>query len=183
MLFRSIRSIESQSDYRFVYDNTVPLSKRVTLQIKDRKISNILAKLFDNNAISYEIAENQIILKVARPGKQSTKSTIKGKIVDASGESVIGATVVVKGDATKGTVTDFEGNFSLNDVPENSVLIISYVGYQSMEFAATSPQLAHVVLKEDSQFLEELVVVGYGTQKKINLTGAEIGRASCRERV
>lgn len=171
-LTEAIRSIESQSDYRFVYDNTVPLSKRVTLQIKDRKISNILAKLFDNNAISYEIAENQIILKVARPGKQSTKSTIKGKIVDASGESVIGATVVVKGDATKGTVTDFEGNFSLNDVPENSVLIISYVGYQSMEFAATSPQLAHVVLKEDSQFLEELVVVGYGTQKKINLTGA-----------
>ena len=96
--------------------------------------------------------------------------TCKGIVKDATGESVIGASVVVKG-TTNGTITDFEGNFSLSNVKKGDVLLISYVGYQTQEVKWNGTSL-NVVLKEDSKTLSEVVVVGYGTQKKANLSGA-----------
>lgn len=96
---------------------------------------------------------------------------VKGTVVDAMGEPIIGATVLEKGNPTNGTITDIDGNFVLN-VSSNALLQISYVGYETQEIAATSGTILRVVLKDDSQALEEVVVVGYGIQKKVNLTGA-----------
>ena len=97
-------------------------------------------------------------------------STCIGTVKDAAGEAIIGASVVVKG-TTNGTITDFDGNFTLADVKKGSVIQISFVGYQTMEVAWNGSSL-NVVLKDDTQALEEVVVVGYGVQKKVNLTGA-----------
>jgi TonB-linked SusC/RagA family outer membrane protein len=96
--------------------------------------------------------------------------TCKGVVKDATGESVIGASVVVKG-TTNGTITDFDGNFSLDGVKKGDMIIISYVGYQTQEIKWNGGSL-NVILKEDSKTLSEVVVVGYGTQKKVNLSGS-----------
>ena len=97
-------------------------------------------------------------------------STCIGTVKDAAGEAIIGASVVVKG-TTNGTITDFDGNFTLADVKKGSVIQISFVGYQTMEVAWNGNSM-NIVLKDDTQALEEVVVVGYGVQKKVNLTGA-----------
>lgn len=94
----------------------------------------------------------------------------KGLVKDATGESVIGASVVVKG-TTNGTITDFDGNFSLDEIKKGDVIVISYVGYQTQEIKWNGSPL-NVILKEDSKTLSEVVVVGYGTQKKANLSGS-----------
>lgn len=94
----------------------------------------------------------------------------KGLVKDATGESVIGASVVVKG-TTNGTITDFDGNFSLDGIKKGDVIVISYVGYQTQEIKWNGGPL-NVILKEDSKTLSEVVVVGYGTQKKANLSGS-----------
>lgn len=94
----------------------------------------------------------------------------KGLVKDAIGESVIGASVVVKG-TTNGTITDFDGNFSLDGIKKGDVIVISYVGYQTQEIKWNGSPL-NVILKEDSKTLSEVVVVGYGTQKKANLSGS-----------
>ena len=100
---------------------------------------------------------------------QATK-TISGKIVDATGEAIIGASIIVKG-TTNGTITDFDGNFTLN-VPEDAVLVISYIGYNTIETSVKGKTDLAITMKEDTQALEEVVVVGYGSQKKVNLTGS-----------
>lgn len=96
---------------------------------------------------------------------------IKGVVVDAAGEPVIGATVVEKNNSTNGTVTDLDGNFTLK-VSKDAILSVSFVGYTSQEVKAVPGSLIRVVLKDDTQALEEIVVVGYGVQKKVNLTGS-----------
>ena len=98
--------------------------------------------------------------------------TVKGTVVDSQGESVIGASVVLKSDRTKGIMTDFDGNFELKVPSENAVLEISYVGMKTVEVKATSAKRLKVVLDEDSEVLEDVIVVGYGQQKKASVVGA-----------
>jgi iron complex outermembrane receptor protein len=96
--------------------------------------------------------------------------TIEGQVKDVNGEAVIGASIVEKG-TTKGTATDFDGNFRLT-VAENAVLVISYIGYATQEIPVTGTSAFNIVMKEDAQLLEELVVIGYGTVRKTDLTGS-----------
>ena len=114
------------------------------------------------NAVSFPAAASKAI-------EQQTE-TCKGIVKDAMGETIIGASVVVKG-TTNGTITGIDGDFILNGVSKGSTLVISYVGYVTQEVRFDG-QLINITLKEDSQALEEVVVVGYGVQKKANLTGA-----------
>ena len=97
-------------------------------------------------------------------------STCNGVVKDALGEAIIGASVVVKG-TTNGTITDFDGNFSIPGVKSGDIIVISFVGYQTQEITWTGKPL-NVTLKDDTQALEEVVVVGFGSQKKADLTGA-----------
>ena len=98
-------------------------------------------------------------------------STISGTVVDEKGEALIGVNVLEKG-TTNGTITDFDGRFTLNLSSKNAVLVVSYIGYKTTEIAVNGRTDINVSLKEDSETLEEVVVVGYGTQKKVNLTGS-----------
>lgn len=96
---------------------------------------------------------------------------VTGKVKDSSGEPVIGASVVVKGNNTMGTITDFDGNFML-DVPAKSVLVISYIGYVTQEVPTAGKNSLEIVLKEDTKTLDEVVVIGYGTQRKGDVTSS-----------
>ena len=106
--------------------------------------------------------------------------TINGRVVDTTGEGVIGANVLVKG-STTGTITDFDGNYSIEVESMESTLVFSYIGFVTQEFRAKDANGRTITMKEDSELLEEVVVVGFGTQKKESLTGSvavvEIGRA------
>lgn len=99
------------------------------------------------------------------------KKNVSGVIVDTNGEPVIGASVLVKG-TTNGTITDMDGKFTINDVPENSTLDISYIGYKTMTLKATDKNLSRLVLHEDTEVLDEVVVVGYGVQRKRDVSTA-----------
>src|SRR5699024_11316508 len=98
----------------------------------------------------------------------SVTFSITGKVVDQNDEPLIGVNIQVKG-STKGTATDFDGRFALDDIEEDAVLIISYIGYQTQEVAVAGRSDLTIVLAEDIKTLDEVVVVGYGTQKKANL--------------
>ena len=104
-------------------------------------------------------------------GIEQQANTVRGKITDVNGEPIIGASIAVKG-SSNGTITDLDGNFSLNTPSSSSVLIISYVGYQAMEVSLNGRTSVDITLEEDSEILDEVVVVGYGTQKKATLTGS-----------
>ena len=99
------------------------------------------------------------------------QKTVTGTVVDATGEPMIGVSILVDG-TTNGGVTDFDGNFSIKDVPENGVLKISYVGFKDQKISVAGKSSINVTMEEDAMGLDEIVVVGYGTMKKKDLTGA-----------
>ncbi len=98
--------------------------------------------------------------------------TVKGTVKDKTGEAIIGASVVQKGKAGNGSITDIEGNFSINSIPGDATLIISYVGMKSQEVPLKGKKMVDVILEEDAQALEEVVVIGYGTVKRKDITGS-----------
>lgn len=116
---------------------------------------------------------SEIKAEEARRADLEQQQTVKvtGKVLDANGEPVIGASVTVKKNKSLGTITDFDGNFTLS-VPAQSLLVISYIGYAQQEIKAVPDKILKITLKEDSEMMDEVVIVGFGTQKKVNLTGA-----------
>lgn len=166
-----LKGIESKSEFTFFYnDKVINTSRKVSLDADNKSISDILAILLPD--CNFRIENKNIILtpKEANAGVMQQIKTISGVVADASGEPVIGANVSVKG-TTTGTITDADGKFSLN-VPANAVLVVSYIGYMSQELRVGSSATFNIILKEDSKSLEEVVVIGYGSVKKSNLTGA-----------
>ncbi|MDR0431661.1 MAG: SusC/RagA family TonB-linked outer membrane protein [Tannerellaceae bacterium] len=180
-----INSIHEQTGYEFSYDATI-LDREINFSNvtikKDEHIENVLKIIFKNADISFKIQNNRVFLKDERKEKEITKTglpapviqqqnSITGKVVDTSDEPVIGANVVIRG-TTNGTITNVDGEFTLTNVPESGVLIISYIGYIEQQINISGRTSFTIVLKEDAKTLDEVVVVGYGTQKKANLTGA-----------
>ena len=175
-----LKDIEAQSGYDFFYNNKlVNVNRRVSVSSKKGDIFDVLNQVFDGTDVTYSVLDKKIVLSTreidsrvtSSSSQQSSHYTVKGKVVDANGEPIIGATIVEVGTAN-GTVTDFDGNFTLNVSGTNAKLDISYIGYKKVVLSATSKSLSNIVLKEDTEVLDEVVVVGYGTQKKVNLTGA-----------
>lgn len=177
-----LNEIESQTDYLFIYNNEVNTNQNVSLKAKQQSVANVLSSLLKNRDMNYSMEGNHIILSVlakdAGSNKPSTgasvvqqqKHHITGTVVDEQGEPIIGANIIESG-TTNGTVTDFDGNFSL-DVANNASIRISYIGYLEQELQTSGRNSFNVTLIEDTQALDELVVVGYGVQKKVNLTGS-----------
>lgn len=148
--------------------------QKVSVDVNEESVNDVLKKVLKNTDLTYNIEGINIILR-RRSEKHSLQviqqvHKITGTVVDKAGLPVIGANVIVKG-TTNGTVTDVEGRFSL-EIPENAVLLVSYIGYVEREMQVGDESALSIILQEDTQALEEVVVVGYGTQKKINLTGA-----------
>ncbi|MCS2894095.1 TonB-dependent receptor [Parabacteroides faecis] len=170
-----LNKIEEKSDFYFLYNSKlVNVDRKVSVSVNGNSIETILHYLFDGTDVDYKVSNRQIILS----RKEDTTNTITGQhgkiitgtVIDATGYPVIGANVVIKG-TTNGTVTDADGKFSLQ-VSEGDILEVSFIGYLSFETKVSSANQYSVTLKEDSQKLDEIVVVSYGTQKKRELTGA-----------
>lgn len=166
------REIEKQTSYRFSYrDIEINNKGGITISGQGKELKEVLTNELAKQELSYTVSGNKIIVSTAKKEAVSTKEKkITGKVIDTKGEPVIGATIMEKG-TTNGTITDFDGNFTLN-VSDNSMIEVSYIGYQSSSVKANSNNLMAITLKEDSELLDEVVVVGYGTQKKVNLTGS-----------
>lgn len=163
-------SIEKQTGWTISYAQPiVDPNQKVSIHVQDVSVEHVLEMIFADKDISYRIEGTSVYLNAkTTPTQTNAPLMADGVVVDATGEPTIGATVMVKG-TTNGTITDFNGAFNI-EVKEGDVLLISYVGYQAQEVKAAKN--LKVVLKEESELLEEVVVVGYGTQKRVNLTGA-----------
>lgn len=169
-----LSKIEKESDVRFSYiDNTLDEKKDVTLSVKDESVEKVLSQVLGKKGLTYTRTGNTIAIKkvVVPSGQQQNKKTVTGVVTDASGEKIIGANVLVKGVKGVGTVTNIEGEFTL-EVDNNTTLLISYIGYVTESIIVENKATISVVLREDMQMLDELVVVGYGVQKKVNLSGS-----------
>jgi TonB-linked SusC/RagA family outer membrane protein len=170
--------IEKNSDFFFLYSNRfIDVDRRVTLNLTDKKINEILDEIFRNTDVKYDIKDRQVILS---PGTTSdvnavfTKQqvlSVKGNVTDQSGIPLPGVTITIKGNLA-GTITDSEGNYSIGSVPANGTLVFSFVGMKTQEVAINSRTLINVSLEEETVGLEEVVAIGYGTQKKRDITGA-----------
>lgn len=163
--------IEDQSEFTFFFNNRhLDLQRRVSVSEKKSDIFKVLDRVFAGTNVSYSVLDKKIILSAEREVLQQVGKKITGVVVDKNGEPVIGANVVVKG-TTNGTITDVDGKYAL-EVSDGAVLQVSYIGYNPAEVKVGKENMIRVVLHEDTQALDEVVVVGYGTQKKVNLTGA-----------
>lgn len=169
-----LQQIENKTEFSFFYNNRhVDLNRRVSVSMNETNIFKILDAVFDGTDVVYQVVDNRIVLSKRNetlPLVQQSGKKITGTVLDATGMPVIGANVMVKG-TTNGTITDMDGKFSL-DVEKGATLVVSYIGFSDQEIKIGNQTSLSVTLKEDAEALDELVVVGYGTQTKKDLTGA-----------
>ena len=165
-----LKEIEKQSGLSIIYNvKEVDENKLVSGNFKNAQVLDVLKKILDPS-LDVQLQNKMIVIKKKNQTSfKGKKISVKGTVIDQSGEPVIGASVVVKG-TTNGQITDLDGNYALNDVPEDAIVAISYIGFQTVEMKANSKVLAHITLKDDSEMLEEVVVVGYGVQKKSDVS-------------
>lgn len=168
-------SIEKQTEYRFSYrDADVADKDNITISAQKQSVAFLLKSVLPSQKLKYSMNGNKIIITpLQQPNTTNGKKVrTSGIIKDSNGEPLIGVTVMVDGMPEKGTITDIDGKFSLEQVPENAQIQISYIGYQTQELSAKANPNTIIVMREDNKVLDEVVVVGFGSQKKVNLTGA-----------
>lgn len=177
--------IENQSNYFFVFSDDAEnaLNKKINISVDSENIEEVLENVFSSTNLKYKILDKQVVVYlnnekkteiIAEPSpapQQEQTKTITGKVTDSSGEPLPGATVIVKG-TTIGTVTDADGNFTLQIPSDAQTLQISFVGMKTQEVAVGNQASINVVMEEEAIGIEEVVVIGYGTVKKKDLTGA-----------
>lgn len=171
-----IQQIEKQTDYMFVYNkNEVNLKRTVYLDGSNTDAIELLKSIFANTDIDCKVLGSNISLSkisnVTTTAAQQDKKTVNGNVIDSSGQPVVGASVLEQG-TNNGTVTDIKGNFTLNLSNKNAKIVISFIGFKTQVLTAQSGKQMVVKLADDTELLDEIVVVGYGSQKKVNMTGA-----------
>lgn len=168
-----LSSIKKQIGMDMVFsDQVLNVNRKVTIRLKNIELKEALNKLLAGTGVTFEIKNNRIYFVEDRtPGKSSKTKRVKGRVTDKSGEPIIGANVLQVGGVTNGTITDVDGNFEL-EVPGNARLKVTYIGYATQEVAVNDRSSLSISLREDSELLDEVVVVGYGTARKKDLTGA-----------
>ena len=181
-----ISEIEKQTDYLVVYSNSeVNTSRIVNLKNKSDNVSEYLNQMFSGTNVGYDFENNYIVLSKKAEGaanflaelvnsvKQQGR-TIRGTVTDMEGEPVIGATLIVKDVPSQGTVTDIDGNFILVNIPDDAVLQITYVGMKPQEISTSGRSTIDIILESDMEMLDEIIVVGYGTMRKRDLSGSVV---------
>ena len=172
-----LKEVERQTKYSIIYKtDEVNENKKITASFQQATVNNVLATVLDKD-VEYKL-QNRMIIITKKTERNTTAvpsqplHRVKGKVVDVNGDPVIGASVQVMGQSM-GTITNLDGEFTLSSVPANALVVVSYIGFEKKEIKVSDLQKSsRVILREDTATLEEVVVVGYGTQKKINLTGA-----------
>lgn len=169
-----LKRIERSVGCQFFYNDALSsLDKKVTLQLTGQPLETVLDRLFAGTDITYKKNSDNLIvltLKATAAPQKGTGRKVQGTVTDAAGIPVIGANIVVAG-TTNGTITDLDGRFSL-EVPENASLHVSYIGCLDQDVKVGDRSVLRITLKEDTQKLDEVVVVGYGQQKKVSMTSS-----------
>ena len=172
-LDKILNEIENQTDYLFIYNNQVDINKITSVKVKNEAVAQVLDRILSGTGINYELEGTHIILTteaIKDLHAQQQAKTVTGTVTDVSGEPIIGANIRIKG-TTTGTITDIDGNFSIEAEPQ-SVNEVSYIGYLTQETVINNQKSIRFLLKEDTKTLDEVVVIGYGVQKKADLTGS-----------
>jgi len=172
-LDKILNEIENQTDYLFIYNNQVDINKITSVKVKNEAVAQVLDKILSGTGINYELEGTHIILTteaIKDLHAQQQAKTVTGTVTDVNGEPIIGANIRIKG-TTTGTITDIDGNFSIEAEPQ-SVIEVSYIGYLTQETVINNQKSIRFLLKEDTKTLDEVVVIGYGVQKKADLTGS-----------
>lgn len=181
-----LRGIEEKSDFYFLYNNDlINVNRTVSIDVKNEKVQDVLSQLFADKSITFMVKDRQIVLSPMQSGStmdQKAKS-VTGKVTDQSGGSLPGVSVVLKG-TTNGTITDMDGKFTLSNIPENGKLQFSFVGMKMQEISAEGKTTINVTLEDETIGIEEVVAVGYGVQKKSDVTGSlvRVGAEEIRSR-
>jgi TonB-dependent starch-binding outer membrane protein SusC len=183
-----LQEIEESSDFRFFYQNEqVNVYRQVSVVVVDQTVEQILDKMFAGQAVSYKVMDDNLILlgrekDLPKTGTtQQQQKSVSGKVTDSSGVPLPGVTVSVKG-TTQGSITNYNGVYSISGIPENAVLLFSFVGMKSQEILVNNKTTIDVILYEEMIGVDEVIVVGYGTVKKENLTGS-VDHVSSKELV
>lgn len=172
-LDKILNEIENQTDYLFIYNNQVDINKITSVKVKNEAVAQVLDRILSGTGINYELEGTHIILTteaIKDLHAQQQAKTVTGTVTDVSREPIIGANIRIKG-TTTGTITDIDGNFSIKAEPQ-SVIEVSYIGYLTQETVINNQKSIRFLLKEDTKTLDEVVVIGYGVQKKADLTGS-----------
>ncbi|HEY5591946.1 MAG TPA: TonB-dependent receptor [Paludibacter sp.] len=169
-----LQQIENQTEFSFMYDNNkIDVTRKVDVVVDEKSVDFILTQLFSNKNISYEIIDRHIILmpsgSLELSGQQGKK--VVGKVTDSTGGSLPGVSIVVKG-TTTGVITDNSGNYSLSNISENATLQFSFVGMKTQEIIVGGKTTINVSLADEAIGIDEVVAIGYGTQKVREVTGA-----------
>ena len=170
----AMEQLKKTSGYSFVFSsNDINTKQRVSVSAEDATIEEVVKQILKGQkGIDYEIQGKKIVLKrkASSTSSQQKAGKVTGRVLDVKGEPIIGATIMERG-TTNGTITDFDGNFTLN-VSEDAIIDVSYIGYKAQQLNVSGEENIAITLKEDTEVLDEVVVVGYGTMKKKDLTGA-----------
>lgn len=166
VLKQVLEEIEQQTDYLFISNREIDLEQRVSVKVSNKPVREVLDNLLENTDLSYALEGVNIILSpnIIPHAPQQEKRSVSGTVVDHLGEPIIGANVVEKG-TINGTITNMDGIFSLN-VSDNATLQVSYIGYINQEIAVGNKTSLYIILKEDSQNLDEIVVTALGIKKE-----------------
>lgn len=173
-LKKALTVIERKSDYHFLYNEAVIINKpKIVLNVKDAEITSVLDKILVANGINYRILNNNlIVLKGEDDNKiEIPDIRVSGKVTGTNGTPLSGVSITIKG-VNAGTTTDDAGNFALTVPNENSVLVFSYVGYNTQEIVVGNRTTINVSLIASANQLDQVVIVGYGTQRKVDVTGS-----------
>lgn len=171
-----LQNIEAQSEFYFMYsEKLVDVKREVSVNIRNKKINEVLDELFAGTNVNYKVKDRFILLTT--PEVDGTdmvtlqQSTVSGKVVDSKGQPLPGVTVIIDG-TTSGTITDSDGNYTITNVPFGSTLIFSFVGMKTQEISISGRVRIDITMEEETIGLDEVIAVGYQTQRKADLTGA-----------
>lgn len=173
-----LNEVENRSEFIFLYKNGEMNDQlKVNIDVKNATIQEILDKILAGQNLSYDVYNRQVIIRKSTTDDNGSfldafqAKNITGKVTSSNGEPVPGASVVIKG-STKGTLTDADGNYSLTAVEEGAVLQVSFVGMKTQEITVGAQNVINVALVEETIGIDEVIAIGYGTQKKVNMTGS-----------
>ncbi len=168
-----IEEIEQLTDYSFMYDNNIfDVNRQISVSERNSTVSEVLDRVVDNENLKYEIVNRFIVISAKTPSvTQQTIQKVSGTVTNEKGEILPGVTVIIKG-TTNGTITDFDGNYTLSTIPSDATLVFSFIGMKTQEVPVAGKSQINVTMQEESIGLDEVVAIGYGTMKKSDLTGS-----------
>ncbi|MCW3804481.1 TonB-dependent receptor [Plebeiibacterium marinum] len=169
-----LEEIEKQCDFRFAYSpKFVDMDKKVSINVNQMEVTDVLDKVLENTNLTYVVEGDVVVLRPSSmvASQQQVNRRIAGKVTDENGEPIPGVSILLKG-TTTGTISDIDGNYMFSSVPENGILIFSFVGMVNQEVSVAGQSTINVVMVQDAIGLDEVVAIGYGTIKKADLTGA-----------